>query len=469
MVAGRIMTNYNLTTRKVLTPQNTHRTRGLCWTATAALLAAVSGCATNDEQNVVEKQQEATLEETAQPVVFQPRRDAQRIPLDDDAVNLEGLPANTRAETKAEALETDLKLSAEALGWTIAEARANRESAIAVGEVAMKLAEKRPDVFVGSVLSEEPTGSPELLIKGAVSKDVQEIANKSPVPIRLVGNQPFSQNELIEQVRTLNDQLRGIGYSDVNVAPDITRRGRLVATARRTTPNLPSHVEDLRPLLPEAARGAEISIMTEPTGELHGFPWGGALVYNNFAFACTSGWGMGTLSGGTWSASGTSTAGHCTSVNQIQYPTNGLYYNFIFAEQHIGAWGDIERHTHYTGQETSDDFWSDNTTVRDVASVEPAGSISINEIICVYSRQQSLRYCGAQVKYTNVTAHNAQRLVHMDESVTIPGDSGGGWSLNNTAYGSTVGNSVVGGVFGDVFSVADYYDDALGADSRVMY
>jgi len=47
--------------------------------------------------------------------------------------------------------------------------------------------------------------------------------------------------------------------------------------------------------------------------------------------------------------------------------------------------------------------------------------------------------------------------------VLIPGDSGGGWSVGNTAYGSFKGwcpDNVA-------FSVADLYDEAIGATVRV--
>jgi hypothetical protein len=48
----------------------------------------------------------------------------------------------------------------------------------------------------------------------------------------------------------------------------------------------------------------------------------------------------------------------------------------------------------------------------------------------------------------------------MDQEVTVVGDSGTGWSWNNTAYGSLMG-AVDGG---DLFSAAALYDDALNPE-----
>ncbi|MGH9053792.1 MAG: hypothetical protein ACRDWX_12390 [Acidimicrobiia bacterium] len=57
-----------------------------------------------------------------------------------------------------------------------------------------------------------------------------------------------------------------------------------------------------------------------------------------------------------------------------------------------------------------------------------------------------------------------QRLVQMNGDVAKAGDSGGGWSFGNTAYGSFVG--WCGANNQNVFSVADLYDEALGVSVR---
>jgi streptogrisin C len=52
------------------------------------------------------------------------------------------------------------------------------------------------------------------------------------------------------------------------------------------------------------------------------------------------------------------------------------------------------------------------------------------------------------------------------KNTTIPGDSGGPWYFNFTAYGSHKGGCTIDGVLRNVFSVADLYDEALGVTVR---
>ena len=57
----------------------------------------------------------------------------------------------------------------------------------------------------------------------------------------------------------------------------------------------------------------------------------------------------------------------------------------------------------------------------------------------------------------------------MDALWSAPGDSGTGLSNTTKAFGSLTGTCNWNGVPGDLFTVADYFDDALGSDSHVLY
>jgi len=59
------------------------------------------------------------------------------------------------------------------------------------------------------------------------------------------------------------------------------------------------------------------------------------------------------------------------------------------------------------------------------------------------------------------------RLVLMNGDVGVPGDSGGGWSFETTAFGSHKGNCLEV-PDKEVFSVADLYDEAIGVSVRVV-
>jgi hypothetical protein len=77
-----------------------------------------------------------------------------------------------------------------------------------------------------------------------------------------------------------------------------------------------------------------------------------------------------------------------------------------------------------------------------------------------------LRICDTvQNVFYNCTPgdYTLSHLIRMNGQSGIAGDSGGGWSLNNTAYGSHIG--FCSGK--DVFSIADLFDDALAIRVRL--
>ena len=107
------------------------------------------------------------------------------------------------------------------------------------------------------------------------------------------------------------------------------------------------------------------------------------------------------------------------------------------------------------------EFYATDTVIRDVNAVEPAANIVVGESICLYSRVQGVRDCSADVNNPNIacttSSGTSYKLVQMDGTVDVTGDSGGGWSWSNTAYGGHKGNCS-----GSAFSVADYFDEAIG-------
>jgi len=107
-----------------------------------------------------------------------------------------------------------------------------------------------------------------------------------------------------------------------------------------------------------------------------------------------------------------------------------------------------------------------------VAAVEPQTGITVGEAVCVYGRSSLVRGCGTTVTFpvTSCTlgGFTYGQLAAMSGPGTIaPGDSGGGWSFNNTAYGSTTGWCNYGdGIGRAVWSAADRFDEALGFSVR---
>jgi hypothetical protein len=198
---------------------------------------------------------------------------------------------------------------------------------------------------------------------------------------------------------------------------------------------------------PDVAKDITVVIEDDPLAEPEG-AFGGMKLQDGGVFECTSGWTVRRLSDGVRGVTG---AGHCGGIDQINHPGHGV-------QEHIGQWGDVEWYT--TNEAEADDFYADEfNNIRDVAAVEPRANIAIGEAICFYGRASNHRDCSLTVENPNVWCpFGPEKLVQMNGDVTIGGDSGGGWSFGNTAYG---------GHYGDCwnkssFTVADLFDEALG-------
>src|SRR3972149_10856309 len=63
-------------------------------------------------------------------------------------------------QSDEDALAQDLDLVAEARGWTVEEAAADHRAADIAGEIAGLIADERPEVYVGGVLSPNAGGAP---------------------------------------------------------------------------------------------------------------------------------------------------------------------------------------------------------------------------------------------------------------------------------------------------------------------
>ncbi|SDL32663.1 hypothetical protein SAMN05216298_3426 [Glycomyces sambucus] len=86
----------------------------------------------------------------------------------------------------------------------------------------------------------------------------------------------------------------------------------------------------------------------------------------------------------------------------------------------------------------------------------------MGETICVFGRKTDVRRCSAGVQnifYScTLEGYLTESLIRMKDAYTVKGDSGGGWSFVNRAFGSHVG--LCGGK--SVFTLADDLDHALG-------
>ncbi len=357
-----------------------------------------------------------------------------------------------RYQTPDEALATDLALIAQAAGWTAAEAAAYARTEETIDRIAVRLATDRPDVFVGSALASDPGGAPRLFVKGPADPELIAAIRSADLPIEVVDGQPYSLSELEARKTAVHAMLLAAGYREVVTTFDLTRSGLIEVTVRRQS-NLPGDPLSVLALLPTDLRsGVEVTVgdvpIVTPTGAFGGM-W---LRRDDGSRYCTSGWSVRHPDGRT----GVTGAGHCSRITSIEHPGHGIH-TVNWQAQHVGEWGDVEW---YTSAELEPPyFYADAATVRDVRAVEQRAAISVGEYVCVYGRASNARNCSMKVRDVALACGQLNRLVRMDGGFVIGGDSGGGWSYGNVAYGATFGSC--DGL--DSWSVADLFDEALGA------
>ena len=152
-------------------------------------------------------------------------------------------------QSPREALAQDLALVAEARGWTIEEAVADRKAADVVGRIAAQVAVERPLVFVGSVLSPEPGGAPELYIKGSADEFVRGLVAGAEIEVKLVDGQPFSFDELEERSLRVHRSLAALGFDEISTGFSVAGRGEIKAEVVRRS-DLPSDPSEIVLSLP---------------------------------------------------------------------------------------------------------------------------------------------------------------------------------------------------------------------------
>lgn len=367
-------------------------------------------------------------------------------------------------QSPEEALAQDLALIAASRGWTVEEAKADHEAAEVVGDIAEEVAAKRPDIFVGSMLSPDPGGAPAIYVKGPADEFVRGLIAGANIAVKIVDNQPYSFGELDERKLEVYRALQAQGFTNLGASFDITARGRVDA-AVTAKPGVTEDVNQILAKLPESLRNTvSLNVMDQPVaGAEH--VTGGQWMTINGSNWCTSGWSVYNISTGQ---TGVTTAAHCV-VNGII--DAGIQPVYIRGEHH-GIWGDVE--WNISDIIESGKFWASSTELRLVTELEPWAGISQGEEICVYGRQTNTRIC-LVVQDVNVTCSTGDispnHMVRMNGYVTQGGDSGGPWSNTNKAFGSHIGwcQDYPWSPKKNVFSIADLYDEALGVRVRLSH
>ena len=199
-------------------------------------------------------------------------------------------------------------------------------------------------------------------------------------------------------------------------------------------------------------QGAARSIKAEDVDVREGkafeteFSRGGENMTDGGGFECTSGWAVEGPDG-----DGIVTAAHCTGLDGLNHTPGAVtfFHNTTWRDQERGQ-GDCEYHT-TTGWEVPE-FSARDGQIRDVLSKKSTFWILPGQSICRYGRSSDIRVCSHNVIAKNVTATFTDgavvsRLVMASGDSSIGGDSGGGWSWNNKAWGVHSGSNGTISVF----------------------
>lgn len=349
----------------------------------------------------------------------------------------------------------DIQLIAEARNWSLKESKTRARINRRLGRLANHLATTMPDVYVGAVLSDDPTGIPKIYVKG--NADLSRLIAAADLEIEIIGNQPYSYLEMQRREQRVHSMLIDEGYQDIMSSFDVTREGHIdvIVTYPDDTDLAANTAVDLLRKVSDdfSADDVTITFQYAPVGEDFS-AYGGMTMRDGGRSECTSGWSVVDRYG----RSGVTTAGHCSGIDQIQHGSTVHVAPYI--HQHRGTYGDVE--WHLTDQNETADFYASAYSVRSVSSVEPVYSTVRGESICFYGRFSNRRDCSFDVYNPRVSCTvggiSNSNLVAMTGNSAIGGDSGGGWSWGNRAYGSVKG--ICGGR--SLFSHAGYFPTALG-------
>ncbi len=179
---------------------------------------------------------------------------------------------------------------------------------------------------------------------------------------------------------------------------------------------------------------------------------GGNRMLKDGNYQCTSGWSVITTDLIT-NVTGILTAGHCIGVNQMQ-ETGGLIFSAPTSRTIGGGAGGsttIDARFHTTTHIELGQFFASANSIRDVSFIRATENM-LDETICRYGRVSNIRTCnhtifslGNTVIFAGASADGGdlriRGLAFATNNSSVPGDSGGGWSFNNTAWGIHTGFS----------------------------
>lgn len=344
-------------------------------------------------------------------------------------------------QTDEEALLFDLTLLATSANWTIVDATQMRDLQRRSYPVVSSLRAEFPDSFAESRMPEQPGGKLTVTFAGPVPPRAYEIAEPLGDDIRLTSGAYHSEQQSIALGSQVTDAVKKLGF------PAFTTNDNpvtgMVGVAAQRAPGTPQTEADALALLPQSMRNrVQISITDNVGSPLHAY--GGArTISTTTGDKCTTGFAVKHLGTGTH---GITTAGHCSGIDRVYQPWDGVRFEVNWQSQHIGQYGDFEWQ-HAPNHWHPAKFYVDTHARREVRGVINDFDFSSGDRFCAYGRTSNVPYCKV-LGYTNFQAtwyqsgswYTAQRMAAMFGcSPLAGGDSGGPWYDGYTAMGLTQG------------------------------
>lgn|GEM_PF-1717350 len=415
--------------------------------------------------------EELIKEESSSVIIFtdiQEDVNQEKVPFDKTT-----LPANVKFENEKEALDTDISILIQETGLPEESVRKTIAFQKSFRIYANKLLTQYPDKISSIYVEKLPA------IRGHI-KFVDEVPEELNLSIKelnqedkiiLTGNGKVSFKDNNKRAVALSNTLAKMKYKNVVTFFDPIKNVIQIEIKIPTNEKAPKKENLMIPL----QKGLEISSLksnaknlTEKDIELtiirgegaivtEDYSRGGSLVRDDGFSECTMGWSVSGPYG-----DGIITAGHCNGINQLQDHSNGNVYDTVWRSQVYNLSGDVEYHTTPISGEL-DDFHADSTSIRDVIDIQSTNTM-VGSYVCLYGRFSNVRTCNNVVTAINVTVNadgttQVGNLARTNNTSSIPGDSGGGWSWNNTAWGVNHGHDSAGNGY---FTPVQVAESALG-------
>jgi hypothetical protein len=355
-----------------------------------------------------------------------------------------------RVQTEDDGLQQDAALLADELDVPVDEANGGLDYQLAVDEFVLSLpAEILANDYAGAEMVWDPEPGAVLYFKADVPEAVVTALSESGLTgVTLQGDVGLSNEELQAEADAAHDALLEMGFGDIvsgfdlrnqEVQLDVIQRpGRPDLTGQALRDAIIGSMNRGAAARGTAGRAPAITITeyppTTPGLVAEQTAHGGAQLRDGTANECTSAFAVNTASN-----EGVLTAAHCDGLDRIVWHnTSGAVlgtHSLAFVSEHAGVYGDFEyRRTGYA----VDDFWASTSALRDVSGTIANTSIDTKDTVCLYGRASARRDCGT-VARTSIRATSDYStygdLVEVTGVAAQRGDSGGPWSLGNTAWG----------------------------------